>query len=291
MFFQQKEANWRTEFSAEYQHDLSKDLHDLVVMQFPKSKAELAFTLAMINQSLSENCQLYFVGEKNSGVNSVLKLAKNYIAEGSKVDNARHCLLFSGTFNNHKHPFHLNDCFSQYTVDTNNTPLKIAALPGVFSQNKLDVGTELLLQHLPPFKGNILDFGCGAGVIAAFIGDRNKECSLSLLDVNILAIESAKKTLALNKLSGNVFASNSLSNVTDKYDFVITNPPFHQGIKTNYAATENFFKHISACLHHNGQVIVVANSFLQYQGLMEQYIGKTIRLVESKGFTIYHCKK
>jgi 16S rRNA (guanine1207-N2)-methyltransferase len=46
--------------------------------------------------------------------------------------------------------------------------LTICALPGVFSQNHLDVGTAVLLPYLNQVKsGRIADFGCGAGIISA----------------------------------------------------------------------------------------------------------------------------
>ena len=64
--------------------------------------------------------------------------------------------------------------------------------------------------------------------------------------MSALAITSAKRTLALNNLSGNVFASNSLSNVQEKYQHIVSNPPFHQGTKTSYQASEEFLKEIKS---------------------------------------------
>ncbi len=68
--------------------------------------------------------------------------------------------------------------------------------------------------------------------------------------MSALAIRSAEETLTLNNLSGNVFPSNSLSMVKDHYQHIVSNPPFHQGTKTNYQATEEFFlKGISITWH------------------------------------------
>ena len=61
--------------------------------------------------------------------------------------------------------------------------------------------------------GKVLDFGCGAGVIAAYIGTIHPKTTLSLVDVSALALHSAQTTLTLNQLTGEYIASNSLSQV------------------------------------------------------------------------------
>jgi 16S rRNA (guanine1207-N2)-methyltransferase len=276
-----------THFDAAYRNT---KLHDLVILQFPKSKAELAFTLCMIAESLTPNAAIYFVGDNKSGIKSVAKLAQGLVAEVEKIDNARHCLLYSGQFSQTTQTFKLQDWFQLYPIDIKGVQLEIAALPGVFSQNRLDTGSELLLNQLPgQLSGDVLDFGCGAGVIAAFIGAKWPDTNLTLVDVNVLALTSAKHTLLINDLSGAIIASDGLAQVDRKFQYIVSNPPFHQGIKTHYAATEQFFTHLSQHLCAKATVFIVANSFLQYQPLMTQFIGKVVRLSERNGFTIYQC--
>ena len=115
------------------------------------------------------------------------------------------------------------------------------------------------------------------------------DTNLSLVDVSALALQSAETTLTINQLNGTFLASNSLSNVTEKYDVVISNPPFHQGVKTHYAATEQFLSNIKQHLTSNGTITIVANSFLKYPPIMEKTIGATKTLVVKKGFAIYQC--
>ncbi len=273
------------EFAAQYR---SEKKHDLLVIAFPKSKAELNFTIAMLADSLEENAMILVVGEKKSGINSLQKLTATTISCCNKIDSARHCVLFAGTIIAHEKPFKLEDWYKYYQLDVAGVSLKIASLPGVFSQSELDVGTKLLLEQLPDnLKGSVLDFGCGAGVIASFVAKKNKEADVSLVDVNALALSSAEKTLAINNLNGKCYASNSLSHVKDKYDHILSNPPFHQGIKTNYLATETFLHNIKAHIKPRGTITLVANSFLKYQPIMEQCIAKTKQLTKAKGFSVY----
>lgn len=280
----------QTTFSSSYQTKIS---HDLVIIAFPKSKAELNFTLAMIAHCINETTKILLVGEKNGGIQSAAKLTQNIFSCCQKVDAARHCLLFVGLFQPEKlsDVFNLQDWFKKYQITIEGINITVASLPGVFSQQKLDVGTELLLANLPSkMTGKILDFGCGAGVISCFIGKKFSDVNLSLLDVSALALTSAQESLALNNLSGHVFPSNSLSDVNEQYQHVVSNPPFHQGVKTHYQASEDFLAGINNKLHKQGNITIVANSFLRYQPIMEAHIGNTQVITKDKGFTIYQAQ-
>ncbi len=286
----QKNNKVSTYFTSEYTSEIK---HDLVIINFPKSKDELAFTLAMIAPHLLTEAKIILVGEKKGGVQSTPKLTQHFLNTCQKVDAARHCLVFAGIANieSINKPFNIEDWFKNYQINVNSIELTIASLPGVFSQKKLDVGTALLLDNLPKeMQDKVLDFGCGAGVISCFIGKKHTDTKLYLLDVNALALASAKKTLSLNSLIGEVFASNSLSEVNENYQHIVSNPPFHQGTKTNYEATECFLRGIKAHMSAKANITIVANSFLQYSSIMKQYIGATQTLTNQQGFSIYHSK-
>jgi 16S rRNA (guanine1207-N2)-methyltransferase len=115
-----------------------KTCHDLVIIMFPKSKAELNFTLAMIAHCVDENSKIVFVGEKKGGIQSIAKITKDVIATCQKVDAARHCMVFLGSFKPNKliEVFNLNEWFTIYEVAIADITLKVASLPGVFSQKK-----------------------------------------------------------------------------------------------------------------------------------------------------------
>jgi 16S rRNA (guanine1207-N2)-methyltransferase len=286
----------KTVFSSEYKNDIK---HDLVVINFPKSKDELAFTLAMIAPYLLSDAKVLLVGEKKGGVQSAPKLTQHFLTSCQKIDAARHCLLFGGMYKfkeDEGKAFIIDDWYKTYQINISGIALTIASLPGVFSQKKLDIGTALLLENLPKhMQGKVLDFGCGAGVISCFIGKKFVNTDLSLLDVSALAIASAKKTLLLNGLTGNVFASNSLSTVSESYQHIVSNPPFHQGTHTSYQATEDFLrgikKHLTSTRDTKSDITIVANSFLQYLPIMQQHIGKTDTIARKQGFSIYYHKK
>ncbi len=277
------------QFSHYYQ---SEKIHDLVIIYFPKSKQELRYTLAMINRNITPDSRVLIVGENNGGIKSLAKQAKSLLNYCEKIDAARHCILFDVSLKNTDTSFSVDDWFTFYPLDIGNTSITVAALPGVFSQNKLDIGTKVLLNHLPDdLSGSCLDFGCGAGVIATLLAKKYQDVTVSLTDVSAMALASAKKTLALNHLSGDVFATDSLSHIDKTYQHVVSNPPFHQGIKTNYQATEQFLSGIHHHIATNGSLLLVANSFLQYRPLMENHFKAIESICQQNGFTVYRAHK
>ena len=102
---------------------------------------------------------------------------------------------------------------------------------GVFSKDKFDYGTRLLLDSIDISKlsGNVLDLGCGIGVVGIILGTINENINIDMIDINDRAISLVRDNLTLNKVKANVFSSDLYSNVNKKYDYIITNPPIRAG--------------------------------------------------------------
>lgn len=102
---------------------------------------------------------------------------------------------------------------------------------GVFSKDRFDYGTRVLLNSvdIDKLSGNVLDLGCGLGVVGIILGTFNKGINIDMVDINERAIDLAKNNLVLNNVKANVFISDIYSNIDNKYDFIITNPPIRAG--------------------------------------------------------------
>ena len=102
---------------------------------------------------------------------------------------------------------------------------------GVFSKDRFDYGTRVLLNSvdIDKLSGNVLDLGCGLGVVGIILGTFNKGINIDIVDINERAIDLAKNNLVLNNVKANVFVSDIYSNIDNKYDFIITNPPIRAG--------------------------------------------------------------
>ena len=113
----------------------------------------------------------------------------------------------------------------------NNKVFSIYSDNGVFSKDRFDYGTRVLLNSVDVDKlfGNVLDLGCGLGVVGIILGTFNKGINIDMVDINERAIDLAKNNLVLNNVKANVFGSDIYSNIDNKYDFIITNPPIRAG--------------------------------------------------------------
>lgn len=113
----------------------------------------------------------------------------------------------------------------------NNKDFSIYSDNGVFSKDRFDYGTRVLLNSVDIDKlfGNVLDLGCGLGVVGIILGTFNKDINIDMVDINERAIDLAKNNLVLNNVKANVFVSDIYSNIDNKYDFIITNPPIRAG--------------------------------------------------------------
>ncbi len=77
---------------------------------------------------------------------------------------------------------------------------------------------------------NILDIGCGSGVIGLTLKDKLSTSSVDLIDISDKALEVAKSNAQNLGKKVNIYQSDIYSNVANKYDLIISNPPY---IKTN----------------------------------------------------------
>ncbi len=155
---------------------------------------------------------------------------------------------------------------------------------GVFSNTKIDFGTKLLLENIEHISGDVLDLGCGYGVIGIYL-NLNYECNVDMVDINKRALHLTKMNIKEYKISNiSVFESDAYSNIEKNYDVIITNPPIRAGKEKVYEILIGAKNH----LKDNGKLYFVmrkdqgAKSTIEK--LKEHY--KITILEKSKGFFI-----
>lgn len=256
---------------------------DTLLYFWPKSKQEALFQLENILSCLPIGCEIFIVGENRSGVRSVENLLTDSLTL-NKIDSARRCSLFHGQLQKTV-SFSLEKWWHSFSSHS----LTIKTLPGVFSRDGLDIGSALLLDAIPPeaIKGNILDIGCGSGILAAALAKQNPTTQLTLCDINAAALAASQATLAANNLTGHVIASNMFSEITTRFDLIVSNPPFHEGININLSATESLLHNARQHLTLNGQLYIVANAFLPYPKILDATFGNHQVIAQTSKFKVY----
>ena len=170
--------------------------------------------------------------------------------------------------------------------------LKFRSCDSIFSKDEIDEGTLTLLNTVfdkLDLKGNGLDLGCGYGVIGISI-IKKLGLNCDMIDVNGTAVDLALHNLMLNGIrsGAKVFKSNGFENVTDTYDFIVTNPPIKTGKKLLFELMEGCFDH----LNEGGTLTLVIRKDHGEESLKKKLIeifGNCEILKRNKGFYILHC--
>ncbi|MBN6070461.1 16S rRNA (guanine(1207)-N(2))-methyltransferase RsmC [Aggregatibacter actinomycetemcomitans] len=271
--------------------DFSLEFHgsaDVILFYWTKNKQECHFQLMQLLSQCTVGQEVLLVGENRSGVRSAEKMLADY-GDIHKIDSARRCSLYYFQLKNPPH-FELTTFWKSYQLPQL-TDLTVYALPGVFSAAELDGGAALLLDTLQKVAGDVLDVGCGAGVIGSYIQQHNPNTRLIMTDIHATALASAKRTLHENRLHGTVLASDVFSHIDGKFDLIISNPPFHDGIDTAYTAVSELIKQAKWHLKSGGELRIVANAFLPYADWLDQHFGSHDVLVKNNKFKVYSVRR
>ena len=110
----------------------------------------------------------------------------------------------------------------------------------MFSKKKIDFGSDLLIQSIPPTNGAILDIGCGYGVIGISLAAVNPDSKINLIDINERAVDLANRNIEMNGIvNAKALCSDGFANVSCTYDLIVSNPPIRTGKRVIYPIFEN----------------------------------------------------
>lgn len=267
--------------------------YDSAVLFHPKEKALADFLLFLARARLADGGTLWLVGENKGGIRSTGKRLKEAGIAIEKIDSARHCQLLRITPKSAGTPFALEDWLEVVELEVAGEVLAIAALPGVFSAGRLDEGTALLLESLAatPLQGRALDMGCGAGVIGSWLKKRNPSLAVEMVDSHALAVVASEWTLKESGLDARVQASDGFAAVSGSFDWIISNPPFHDGLATDYRFTEQFIADAKRFLKPGGRLRIVANAHLKYLPLLQQHYRSVRTVAENTRFRVLEAQR
>ncbi len=103
---------------------------------------------------------------------------------------------------------------------------------GVFSKDRIDFGTNVLLNSLEDLTDvkSVLDIGCGIGIIGISLAKKYNNLFVHMVDVNEKAVGLAKENIKLNNVENcQAYISNVYSAVSESFDMIISNPPIRAG--------------------------------------------------------------
>jgi len=148
---------------------------------------------------------------------------------------------------------------------------RYATKPGIFSWQRTDVGTALLIECMQMRQGErLLDLGCGAGQVGLVAAKLAPDVSVVMMDDSLPAVRAARRTAELNDMAASVLASDVGSAVIgERFDVVAANPPFHIGPGAVRDIAAQFIEDSRDVLDAKGRLYLVANAFIPYEKQLE----------------------
>lgn len=162
--------------------------------------------------------------------------------------------------------------------------------PGVFSWDRDDPGSQLLIAALPALSGQGADLGCGIGVLALAVLASPKVTRLDLVDLDRRAIEAARRNVEDHRAAFH-WADARTGPELGGLDFVVMNPPFHDTGQEDKALGQAFIRRAHAVLRKGGVLWMVANRHLPYEAVLGEQFARVTPRGEGKGFKIYEARK
>ncbi|WP_068268127.1 class I SAM-dependent methyltransferase [Caviibacter abscessus] len=198
---------------------------------------------------------------------------EHYFSENPNIKSKRKNILFT-----------FNDKNCEFITDN-----------GVFSKDHVDEGTQILikntLKNIDIDNLNVLDLGCGYGVVGIILKTIKKNINISFSDINNRSLELTVENLNLNNITDyKIYKSDLFENIKENFDIIISNPPIRTGKENIFKLYEQSFEH----LNDNGIflcVIMTKHGAKSTQKKLEQIYSHVICLSIENGFRVYMAKK
>lgn len=258
----------------------------LALLRVPKSLALFEFQLAGLAARMEEGAPVLVAAMDKHAPQGLFTLLARYLDDVSHDEGRKKAHVYRG-----KARAAAEDPNALVTtLDVPGLSVPIYNEPGVFSRKQLDPGARFFLQHIPAgVSGNIVDLGCGNGVIGLMAAQRNPDAQIWFCDESAQAIASARRNAEAAGVAErcHFHHGNGLDGLQEKFDLVLLNPPFHRGHAIDSGVAEMLFDHARRHLADNGELRVIGNRHLPYLQSLRRRFGHVEQVAANSKFTLW----
>ncbi|EHD3674280.1 23S rRNA (guanine(1835)-N(2))-methyltransferase RlmG [Salmonella enterica] len=265
----------------------------VVLIKVPKTLALLEQQLRALRKVVTAQTRIIAGAKARDIHTSTLELFEKVLGPTTTTLAWKKARLINCTFS---HP-QLADAPQTLSWKLEDTGWTINNHANVFSRTGLDIGARFFMQHLPEnLDGEIVDLGCGNGVIGLSLLAKNPQANVVFVDESPMAVDSSRLNVETNLPEAfercEFMINNALSGVEPfRFNAVFCNPPFHQ----KHALTDNIawemFHHARRCLKINGELYIVANRHLDYFHKLKKIFGNCATIATNNKFVILKAVK
>jgi len=265
---------------------------DVVLIKIPKALALLEDFLIRLKAHIHSDTHIIAAAMLKHLPKSAVILFEKILGESrTSLAKKKARLIFS----RYEHTqTYLQSPYPSHYLESS-TGLELQHHANVFSKDKLDIGTRFLLQQFKHLTNaeNIVDLGCGDGILGIMAQKQMPSASLSFVDESYMAIASAQynyQKIFIDK-AADFIVSHALQKLQQAADLILCNPPFHQQHSISDFIAWQMFQQSQQQLKKGGELWIVGNRHLNYHGKLKKLFGNCRQIAANRKFTVLAAKK
>ncbi|GAA0615836.1 class I SAM-dependent methyltransferase [Brevundimonas kwangchunensis] len=266
--------------------DVAEGSVDDIMVYAPPGVLERRYTLALALRALKVGGRLDVMAPKDKGgsrLNKELHAFGVEIGETAKAHHRRCVVIRPETLTG------IDEAIAGGAARV--VPgLEAWSQPGVFAWDRIDPGSALLAEHLPPMKGAGVDLGCGYGALSVVTLRSPAVTTLRLIDLDRRAVEASRRNVEDPRATFEQ-ADVRLIEETGDRDFVVSNPPFHDGGAEDRRLGQAFIRKAAGLLKKGGVAWIVANRHLPYEAELNEAFKRVRMVADAGGYKLFEALK
>lgn len=270
--------------------EVDKELITSCFLRIGKEKPWVHQIINQARQFLPQQGQLFMAGGKQEGIKTFADKAAALFNSSQKAQkNGDFYTLQLSQLATPAEQYLPCEDYSQFRTVLMLKERPVVSKPGIYGWNKIDRGSELLIQTLQqetlPACEHSLDLGCGYGYLtlaAEHLPLGLRTCT----DNNALAIEACKRNCQAWEIHAQTHLADCGDGLKKDYDVILCNPPFHQGFEVENHLTQRFLMAAARLLRRSGVAYFVVNQFIPLERKAEGFFKRCEKITGDGQFKI-----
>ncbi len=276
--------------------DVAEGSADAIMIYAPPGVLERRHVLALALRALKPGGRLDVMAAKDKGGSRLRKELEGFgveVGESAKAHHRRCVVIRPETVSG------LDEAIAAGEPRLLSSPDAVDrwTQPGVFAWDRVDAGTGLLLGQMlyrggdMGLKGAGADLGCGTGELSYWVLDEEpKVTSLRLIDLDRRAIDMARRNVNDPRARFEWADVRTVAGDGD-LNFVIMNPPFHDGGAESKRLGAAFIHKAAEMLTRGGVLWMVANRHLPYEAELNAAFKRVTKVADAGGYKVFEAVK
>lgn len=260
--------------------------YDLILLLPAKNKQQTLAWMATAMERLTEQGQLLVACANNHGAKSYEDALKKLAGNISSSSKSK-CRIFSA-----RKIAALDTQLATQWLNAGNPQRAeshgLISQPGLFSWDRPDRGSQLLLEQLPELSGTGMDLCCGYGLLSDKILRSSKQIDrLHLIEADHLALNCAETNCtAWSDKTEYHWLDAASEPLPENMAWIVCNPPFHTGQDRDIDLGQQIIINACRALKPGGLLYLVANRKLPYESVLQAGLKTSQTLIEAEGFKV-----